>query len=45
MPQAHLWKPEVLNMAVESDRIRLNTLRADGSILEEYDTLDAQVAE
>ncbi len=45
MAQTHLWKPEVLDMSVESDRIRLNTLRVHGSILEEYDTLDAQVAE
>lgn len=45
MPNTHLWKPELLNMAVESNRIRLNTLRASGAILEEYDTLDAQVAE
>lgn len=45
MAQTHLWKPELLDMSVESDRIRLNTLRESGSILEEYDTLDAQVAE
>jgi len=45
MPNTHLWKPEILDLAVESDRIRLETLRAAGRILEEYDTLDAQVAE
>ena len=45
MPQTHLWKPELLDMSVESDRIRLETLRANGSILESFDTLDAQVAE
>ena len=45
MPQTHLWKPELLDMSVESERIRLETLRANGSILESFDTLDAQVAE
>ena len=45
MPNTHLWKPEILDLAVESDRTRLETLRASGRILEEYDTLDAQVAE
>ena len=45
MPSTHLWKPELLDLSVESDRIRLNTLREGGSVLEEYDTLDAQVAE
>ena len=45
MPTSHLWKPELLNIAVESDRIRLSSLRESGSILEEYDTLDSQVAE
>jgi len=45
MAKTHLWKPELLDMSVESDRIRLNTLREGGSVLEEYDTLDAQVAE
>lgn len=45
MPNSHLWKPEILELAVESDRIRLETLRESGRILEEYDTLDAQVAE
>ena len=43
MAKTHLWKPELLDMSVESDRIRLNTLREGGSVLEEYDTLDAQV--
>ena len=45
MPNTHLWKPEILDLAVESDRIRLETLRESGRILEECDTLDAQVAE
>ena len=36
---------ELLDLSVESDHIRLNTLRESGTILEEYDTLDAQVAE
>ena len=45
MANTHLWKPELLDLSVESDRIRLNSLRESGSILEEYDTLDAQVAE
>ena len=45
MPAAYLWKPELLDVNVESDRIRLNSLRESGSILEEYDTLDSQVAE
>ena len=45
MPNTHLWKPEILALAVESDRIRLETLRESGRIMEEYDTLDAQVAE
>ena len=45
MPTTHLWKPELLDVNVESDRIRLNSLRESGSILEEYDTLDSQVAE
>ena len=39
MPTTHLWKPELLDVSVESDRIRLNSLRESGSILEEYDTL------
>ena len=45
MPSNHLWKPEVLDLSVESNRIRLQTLREGGSVLEEFDTLDAQVAE
>lgn len=45
MPTTHLWKPELLDVNVETDRIRLNALRESGSILEEYDTLDSQVAE
>lgn len=45
MPTTHLWKPELLDISIESDRIRLNALRESGSILEEYDTLDSQVAE
>ena len=45
MASNHLWKPELLDLAVESHRIRLQTLREGGSILEEFDTLDAQVAE
>ena len=45
MPTTHLWKPELLDLSVESDRIRLSSLRESGSILEEYDTLDSQVAE
>ena len=44
MPSNHLWKPEVLDLSVESNRIRLQTLREGGSVLEEFDTLDAQVA-
>ena len=45
MPTTHLWKPELLDVNSETDRIRLNSLRESGSILEEYDTLDSQVAE
>ena len=45
MPSTHLWKPEILHLSEASDRIRLETLRSSGTILEEYDTLDAQVAE
>lgn len=45
MPTTHLWKPELLDVNIETDRIRLNALRESGSILEEYDTLDSQVAE
>lgn len=45
MPTTHLWKPELLDVNIETDRIRLNSLRESGSILEEYDTLDSQVAE
>ena len=41
----HVWKPELLDLAVESDRIRLTTLRESGAVTEEFDTLDAQVAE
>lgn len=45
MPSNHLWKPELLDLSVESDRIRLSSLRESGTILEEHDTLDSQVAE
>lgn len=45
MAKTHLWKPELLDVSIESDRIRLDALRRSGAILEEYDTLDAQVAE
>ena len=45
MAANHLWKPEILDLSVESNRIRLETLREGGSVLEEFDTLDAQVAE
>ena len=45
MPTTHLWKPELLELSVESNRIRLQTLRESGTIVEEHDTLDSQVAE
>ena len=45
MPTTHLWQPELLDMSQESHRIRWESLKASGTVLEVHDTLDAQVAE
>ena len=45
MPLTHSWKPEVLDMSVESDRIRLESIKQSSDSLEIHDTLDSQVAE
>lgn len=45
MPSTHLWQPELLDMSQESHRIRWESLKASGTVLEVHDTLDAQVAE
>ena len=45
MARTHLWQADVFDMAVESDRIRLEGLRLSNASLEVHDTLDSQVAE